>query len=116
MSARFLTDEHVPGPFVRVLRSTDHDVLRAKDEFDPGTDGGVLLEFAAETGRLVITAGKRFTMVNGERVTEHSGVVYADQSRLQRRPEEAARGVDRIVSVIPEPERSESEFYLSDWL
>lgn len=116
MSARVLTDEHVPGPFVRVLDATGHDVVRARDEFPPGTDDGILLEFAAETDRLVVTSDRRFTIVEGDRVTDHAGVVYADQSRLQRRPEDAARGIDRIVTMIPQDDRRGAEFYLSDWL
>jgi hypothetical protein len=116
MSARFLTDEHVPGPFVRVLRSTGHDVLRAKDECPPGTDDGFLLSFGAETGRIVITCDKRFTVVDGQRVADHAGVVYADQTTLQRDPEDAVRGVDRIVSTVPSTERTAAEFYLTDWL
>lgn len=66
---RFLTDEHVPGPCITVLRSIGHDVLRAKDEFQEGTKDGVLLEFASETDRIVLTSDKRFTIVEGDRVT-----------------------------------------------
>jgi hypothetical protein len=36
-----LTDEHVPGPCIAVLRSVGYDVLRAKDEFEEGTEDGV---------------------------------------------------------------------------
>ena len=110
-----LTDEHVPGPCIAVLRSVGYDVLRAKDEFEEGTEDGVLLEFAAETDRVVLTCDKRFTIVDGERVTAHSGVVYADQTMLQCRPEDAASAVDRIVITVPPEDRRGSEFYLSDW-
>jgi len=34
----FLTDEHVPGPCITVLRSIGYDGLRAKEEFREGTD------------------------------------------------------------------------------
>jgi len=46
--AGLLTDEHVPGPCIAVLRSVGYDVLRAKDEFEEGTEDGVLLDVAAE--------------------------------------------------------------------
>ena len=45
---RFLTDEHVPGPCITVLRSIGYDVLRAKDEFREGTEDGVLLDSRAK--------------------------------------------------------------------
>ena len=111
-----LTDEHVPGPCIAVLRSVGYDVLRAKDEFEEGTEDGVLLEFAAETDRVVLTCDKRFTIVDGERVTAHSGVVYADQAMLQCRPEDAASAIDRVLTRIPAESIRGSEFYLTDWL
>jgi hypothetical protein len=110
-----LTDEHVPGPCIAVLRSVGYDVLRAKDEFEEGTEDEILLEFAAETDRVVLTCDSRFTIVDGDRVTDHSGVVYAEQTRLQRRPEDAASAVDRIAITVPPEDRRGSEFYLSDW-
>ena len=67
-----ITDEHVLGPCIAVLRSVGYDVLRAKDEFE---EDGVLLELAAETSRVVLTCDKRFTIIGGERVTTHAGVV-----------------------------------------
>ena len=110
-----LTDEHGPGPCIAVLRSVDYEVLRAKDEFEEGTEDEVLLEFAAETDRVVFTCDKRFTIVDGERVTDHSGIVYADQTMLQRRPEDAASAVDRIAITVLAEDRRGSEFYVSDW-
>jgi len=55
-SVGFLTDEHVPGPFVTTLRSIGYDVLRAKDQFREGTEDGVLLEFGDDADRVVIKA------------------------------------------------------------
>ena len=43
------------SPCIAVLRSVGYDVLRAKDEFEEGTEDGVLLDFAAETDRVVFT-------------------------------------------------------------
>jgi len=114
--AGVLTDEHVPGPHITVLRSIGYDVLRAKDEFIEGTEDGVLLGFAAETDRVVLTCDMRFTIADGERVTDHAGVIYADQATLQRRPEDAASAVDRIVTTVPAAALRGSEFYLTDWL
>ena len=113
--ARLLTDEHVPGPCIAVLRSVGYDILQAKDEFKKGTENGILLDSVAETDRVVLTCDKRFTVVGGERVTDHAGVVYAEQRVLQRRPEDVASAVDRIMTAVPAEDRRGSEFYLSDW-
>jgi hypothetical protein len=111
-----LADEHVPGPCIAVLRSVGYDVLRAKDEFEEGTEDGVLLDFAAETDRVVLTCDKRFAVVDGEQVTAHAGIVYADQATLQRRPEDAASALDRVLTTIPSEDIRSSEFYLTDWI
>mgnify|MGYP002761952283 CR=1 FL=1 len=117
MSERgLLADEHVPGPCIGVLRSVGYDVLRAKDEFEEGTEDGVLLDFAAETDRVVLTCDKRFIVVDGKQVTAHAGVVYADQVTLQRRPEDAASALNRVLTTIPPEDIQSSEFYLADWL
>lgn len=110
-----LCDEHIPGPFIGVLRSTGYDVLRAKDEFSEGTSDPDLIEYARDTGRVVITCDKQFTVVDGEPVSDHGGVIYADQPALQRAPEAAAGGVDRIVSTIPKREFPGIELYLAEW-
>ena len=115
-SKRLFTDEHIPGPVVSVLRSLGHDIVRSKDEFPEGTDDIDLLEFSAEQGRTVLTADKRFAIVDGTVVSEHAGVIYADQSILQRRPEDAGEAVDRILSLVPPEERYGSEFYLGHWI
>ena len=114
--SRFLTDEHVPGAFVAALRSLGHDVVRAKDELPEGSDDARLLTFAEETGRIVVTCDMRFTLIDGVAVTDHAGVIHADQVVLQAAPEDAASGVDRIVSIIPTEELPGSVFYLSNWL
>jgi hypothetical protein len=64
----------------------------------------------------VLTCDKRFTVVDGEQVTTHAGVVYADQVTLQRRPEDAASAVDRVLMTIPPEDIRSSEFYVADWL
>ena len=113
---RFLTDEHVPGSCISVLRSLGYEVSRAKDEFPEGTTDATLLEFAAETDLVVLTCDKRFTIIDGDHVSDHAGVIHADQEHLQRDPEDAVAGIDRIVSTMPDDERRGAEFYLTDWL
>lgn len=114
--ARFLTDEHVPGPFVAVLRSLGHDVVRSKDELREGVDDERILEHARRTDRVVLTCDRRFTVVDGSVVDDHAGVVYADQPVLQARPEDAAAAADLLVSTVTETAMAGNEFYLSDWM
>lgn len=113
---RILTDEHVPNSFIVSLRSLNHDVLRVKDEFIEGTDDKTLLSFSEGSGRTVVTSDKRFTIIDGQRIDDHAGVIYVDQEYLKARPEDAANGVDRIAMAILPNERNGNEFYLSDWV
>ena len=114
--ASVLTDEHVPGPFVAVLRSLGHDVVRAKDELDEGAQDVGILRYADEGGRIVLTCDRRFTVVDGDVTYDHAGVIYAEQTILQDRPEDAARGVDPIVTTVPEGTMAGREFYLGAWM
>ena len=113
---RLLADEHVPEPVVVVLESLGCDVVRSKAELPEGTDDRRLLEFARQRDRTVLTADRRFTVVDGDVITDHAGVVYADQGMLQRRPADAAEAIDRILETIPPEERFGSEFYLGHWM
>lgn len=115
-SKRLFTDEHIPGPVISVLQSLGHDLVRSKETSIEGTDDNMLLAFSAEHERTVLTADKQFTVVDGAVVTEHAGVIYADQSILYRRPEDAGEAVDRILSRIPSDARYGNEFYLSHWI
>lgn len=115
-SKRLFTDEHIPGPVVSVLRSLSHDLVRSKERFPEGTNDSQLLAFSAEHERTVRTADKQFTVVDGAVVTEHAGVIYADQSILYRRPEDAGEAIDRTLSRIPSDACYGSEFYLSHWI
>lgn len=114
--AGVLADEHVPGPFIAVLRSLGHDVVRAKDELAEGSNDERLLDHAHGVDRIVVTCDRRFAVVDGTVTDDHSGVIYAEQTMLQTRPEDAASAVDRIVSTVPLAEMAGSEFYLRGWL
>ncbi|MCU4972575.1 DUF5615 family PIN-like protein [Halobacteria archaeon AArc-m2/3/4] len=113
---QFLADEHIPGPFLTAVDSLGYEVLRVKDEFSEGTADRRLLEFGRETGRVVLTCDTRFTIVDNDIVTDHGGVIYADQAFLQTNPEDAANGIDRIATTMPADDIIENEFYLSDWV
>jgi predicted nuclease of predicted toxin-antitoxin system len=50
-----LTDEHVPGPCIAVLRSIGHEIVLARDACVEGASDARLLEFARENGYVVLT-------------------------------------------------------------
>jgi hypothetical protein len=64
----------------------------------------------------VIMCDNRFTLVDGERITTHAGVMYADQASLQGRPEDMTGAIDRIVTTIPLEDLRGSEVYVNDWV
>jgi hypothetical protein len=49
-------------------------------------------------------------------VSDHAGVIYAQQAPLQLRPEDAADAIDRILEAVPDDEWTGVECYLTDWL
>jgi hypothetical protein len=49
-------------------------------------------------------------------VNDHAGVIYAQQTPLQLRPEDAADAIDRIFETVPVEEWTGVECYLTDWL
>lgn len=113
---RVLADEHVPTPVVSVLKSLGNDIVRSKAVLPEGADDQQLLEFARQNNRVIVTADKQFTVIDGDVVTDHAGVVYVDQSALQTRPADVAEGVTQIFETVPAEERIGSEFYLSHWM
>jgi len=113
---RVLADEHVPNTVVSVFDSLGYDIARSKTVLPEGAEDRQLLKFAREDKRVVITADRRFTVINGTVVTNHVGIVYVDQSALQTRPVDVAEGVTRIFETIPAEERIGTEFYLSHWV
>lgn len=86
----FITDEHVPGPFIATLRSLGYPVTRSKDELNEGAPDRKVLSFAHDTDRLVITSDMRFTIIEGKRDTDHPGIIYADQGLLKSRPQDCS--------------------------
>jgi hypothetical protein len=116
VTARFLTDEHVPRVFVTSLRSNGHDVVRANDAFGEATDDETLLRHCAKRDRLLITNDKKdFSGAIGGRV-DHSGVViYTDPLFLRDNPEAAVRVLDRVLAHYPPEELAGETVWLDQW-
>lgn len=113
---RVLADEHIPNTVVSVFESLGYDIARSKIVLPEGAEDRQLLEFSRQENRVVLTADRQFTIINGTVVTDHAGVVYVDQRVLQTRPTDVAEGVNQIFATIPVEERIGSEFYLNHWI
>ena len=56
---RFLADENIPGPIVKAISSSGHDVLWIQ-EIDPAIDDRRVLSHATDSQRTLITFDKDF--------------------------------------------------------
>jgi predicted nuclease of predicted toxin-antitoxin system len=69
-----LADESVDGMIVRGLRAAGHDV-DAIAELDPGVSDDVVLQRAADAGRILVTADKDFGELVYRMRRAHAGVI-----------------------------------------
>ena len=72
---RFLIDENIPGPIVKAIISSGHDVLWIQ-EIAPGIDDREVLSYATDAERTLITFDKGFgELVFQERVKAPFGII-----------------------------------------
>ena len=93
---RFLADENIPGPIVKAIISSGHDVLWIQ-EIAPGVDDLEVLSYATDAERTLITLDKGFgELVFQERVKAPFGII------LFRFPPEAssASQAQTVVKVL----------------
>jgi predicted nuclease of predicted toxin-antitoxin system len=94
---RLLADEHVPPAFVSALRGEGHDVVVVGDVVDPGADDTVLLEYARDTDRVILSEDTDFRGADPELTAEdHPGILACDTAAP---PGEIAAAVRRIDSL-----------------
>lgn len=112
----FLADEHVPSVFITTLRSNGHRVVRAKDEFGEGTDDEEMLRYCSKKGSLLLTHDRKDFSGRIHEAVDHAGIViYTDANYLHDNPEDAARTVERIVSLYPREELENEVVWLDQW-
>lgn len=76
---RLLADEHVPPAIVSALRGEGHDVAVVGDDVDLGSEDTVLLEYARETDRLILSEDTDFRGADPElNVEDHPGIIACD--------------------------------------
>lgn len=91
---RLLADEHVPPAIVSALRGEGHDVAVVGDDVDFGSEDRVLLEYARETDRLILSEDTDFRGANQAlNVDHHPGILACDTAAS---PGEIAAAIRRI--------------------
>ncbi|MDY6775911.1 MAG: DUF5615 family PIN-like protein [Halobacteria archaeon] len=94
---RLLADEHIPPAFVSALRGEGHDVAVVGEDVNLGADDSVVLRFASETDRVILSEDTDFQGADPQLDTgSHPGVLACDTSAA---PGEVAAAVRRIDSV-----------------
>jgi predicted nuclease of predicted toxin-antitoxin system len=105
---RIVADEHVSNATVGALRAAGHDVVTVRDVLGEGTDDGVILRYAIDDGRVVLTRDDDFL----GRSESHCGVLYVPDSEIAT---QVLATVDRIETLGIDP--TDGELYVPDgWL
>ncbi len=79
---KFIADEGVDSTLVKLMRSSDYDVLYFA-EFEPSTDDSVILDLANEQGRILITRDKDFGELVYRMKMIHSGIILSRLEELK---------------------------------
>jgi len=91
---RLLADEHIPPAFVSALRGEGHDVAVVGDDVELGAEDSVLLEYASQTERVILSEDTDFRGADPELDTkQHPGVLACDTAAS---PSEIVAAVRRI--------------------
>ncbi len=75
---RFLLDEHVPVAIAQGLRRRGIDVTTAVASGLKGADDDILLEFARQAGRFLVTQDEDFLRLHSSGL-RHAGLAYYKQ-------------------------------------
>ena len=90
---KFVADEGVDGQIIESLRAAGHDVLYIA-EIGPGTDDDIVLHYANDEDRILMTRDKDFGELVFRKKQVHSGIV------LNRLYELASETKAEIVSSV----------------
>jgi hypothetical protein len=78
---RFHLDEHISGNIAAGLRRRNIEVTTAAEEGLTGATDLVQLEFAASSGRVVVTQDDDFLRLHAQGVI-HAGIAYCQQQSM----------------------------------
>jgi hypothetical protein len=98
--ARLYADEHFPVAIVFVLRRLGHDVITVREtglsKMGEGTPDELVLQFAAQQRRIVVTFNERdFRRLHGLNA-RHSGIVCCPEPAAAS-AKKVARQIDRFL-------------------
>jgi predicted nuclease of predicted toxin-antitoxin system len=94
---RFLADENVPLPSIRLLREVGLDI-EADGEFAPGAPDVQVLSHAASSGRILITFDRDFgELIYSRNAPVPRGVIYVRV--LPASPEEPAQLLQDLLAL-----------------
>jgi len=87
---RFLLDEHIPFAVAQGLRRRGIDVTTAVETGLTGADDEILLEFARQAGRFLVTQDEDFLRLHSRGVP-HRGLAYYKQG---------SRTVSEVLQIL----------------
>lgn len=91
---RLLADEHIPPAIVSALRGEGHNVAVVGDDVALGADDAVLIEYARDTDRLILSEDTDFQGGDPQlSVADHPGVLACDTTAA---PGEIVAAIRRI--------------------
>lgn len=110
---RLLADEDIPPAFVSALQGEGHDVAVVGEDVDLGSEDGILLEYARDTNRLILSEDTDFRGADPKlRIEDHPGILACDTTAT---PGEIAAAIRRIE--IYADELTDTALYVpGDWV
>lgn len=100
---RILADEHVPPAFISALRGEGHDVAVVGDDVALGATDTVLVEYALETDRIILSEDADFRGAAPELDRDpHPGVLACDTAASAGEIATAIRRIDTYTDDLSE--------------
>jgi predicted nuclease of predicted toxin-antitoxin system len=100
---RLLADEHVPPAIVSALRGEGHDVAVVGDDIDLGAEDTVLLEYARETDRRILSEDTDFRgAAPALNVDDHPGIIACDTTASAGEIAAAIRRIETYTDDLVE--------------
>ena len=103
---RIICDENVRTGIFAILGQEGHDTVRVQDELELGFNDGDIVDYACETGRVVLTNDDDFLGM------DHCGVLFVDEQRTP--PREVLEAVERVELHYDTTEIHGGEIHVPD--
>ena len=101
---RLLADEHVPPASDSALRGEGHDVAVVGEDVDLGSEDTVLMEYARETDRLILSEDVDFRGADPElNVEYHPRILACDTAASAGEIAAAIRRMEMYTDDLAEP-------------